>query len=594
MMSTVNLVNLVDKYKDSNYIETLGPLLLATILKNNTNHNIKFIDFQHEDKSINYNKKNDFDTEMERLYTFVMANSPDLVSFYTMCGNYHLCIAVAKLIKERCPNVKVVFGGPQATLTAHDTIKTIEWIDAIGIGEGENTIVEIVEGLLNDRDLSQVKGIVFKKNGEVIDTGMPDLIEDLDNLPFIDYSFLKMDNIDVVNIDVGRGCPFNCTFCSTKIFWKRKFRLKSPKRIIEEIKLVKEKYNINYFALTHDLFTANKRKIMKFCQMLISENLNISWSCSSRVDTLDEEMVENMRLAGCSAIFLGIETGSPRMQKIINKNLNVNKVIPLVKLLKNNGIDYKLSFIYGFPEETIEDINLTLNLINQLLKNKLVMFNSIEFHELTFFPGSELTQKYSTDFVITDKINTTMVNKPQLPLYLEEIIENNKIMFSHYYDFQHENKDEIDGLNRFILLVYMRTLPKFKLTYKLLMEYFNDDLFRLFTSYKEQEAYVLKEIFFHERDEIRNVVTESIESIKRFIDKSNFGSIDFVIKEIARFEYDITRFLFLSEVEEQRVSYPIDVYTAVKCGTLEGINESITVQFKRLSRNNINVAKVYC
>lgn len=263
-MARVKFVNLTDSYGSKSFkIDSLGILSLATVLKEKSNHLISIIDFQHENIYDRYQPADDFSGEVVKITNMIMTDQPSIVSFYTMCNNYHLSIAVAQNIK-RVSAYKDYFGGPQATLTAEDTIKAVECIDVISLGEGEHTITKLVESLILDYRLDDIPGIVFKDKNNIINNGMPELEKNLDLLPFLDYTFFDMSKIKTVNIDAGRGCPFSCTFCSTKSFWKRKFRLKSPKRIVEEMEYVYERYGINKFAMTHDLFTANRKKYWNF------------------------------------------------------------------------------------------------------------------------------------------------------------------------------------------------------------------------------------------------------------------------------------------------------------------------------------------
>ena len=161
-----------------------------------------------------------------------------------------------------------------------------------------------------------------------------------------------------LNIETGRGCPYNCTFCSTKTFWNRKVRLKSIDRLINEIKYYDNNYSINNFGFIHDLFTARKQHIMEFCKKLVDLRLNINWTCDTRADTLDEEIVKLMAKAGCNRITLGVETGSDRMQQIINKNLTISKIKETIKLLDKYNIKMKICVMYGFPEEEERDLLL--------------------------------------------------------------------------------------------------------------------------------------------------------------------------------------------------------------------------------------------
>lgn len=127
-----------------------------------------------------------------------------------------------------------------------------------------------------------------------------------------------------ISIEGGRGCPFNCSFCSTSGFWGRKYRIKPVDDLIYEMKKLNKIYKFKFFNIQHDLFTANRKAIVAFCNKIIDERLNLSWGCSSRVDVLDYDLIELMAKANCKSMFLGIETGSKRMQKILNKNLNID------------------------------------------------------------------------------------------------------------------------------------------------------------------------------------------------------------------------------------------------------------------------------
>ena len=219
-----------------------------------------------------------------------------------------------------------------------------------------------------------------------------DKLIDLDTLPYINFDLIPYANkIESFPLDVGRGCPYNCKYCSTKSFWKRTYRLKSSSRIILEIKDIMQKYNVNRFEFQHDLFTADKHRIIHFCDSLMNEKIDIKWSCSCRIDTLDKEMIEKMSLAGCDSIFLGIETGSQYMQKVINKNLNLANIWNIITLLQQYNFKIKVSFIYGFPEEKQDDIRMTLAVIKRLLEHKVI---DITIGYITFLPSTQYYDEY--------------------------------------------------------------------------------------------------------------------------------------------------------------------------------------------------------
>src|SRR5262249_53496405 len=160
-------------------------------------------------------------------------------------------------------------------------------------------------------------------------------------------------------LELGRGCPFSCTFCSTNDFFRRRFRLKSPAHMIAEMRRVKETYGISSFELVHDMFTVDRKRVVDFCEALIESGEQFTWGCSARTDCIDEELIALMAKAGCRGIFFGIETGSRRMQKIIDKGLELNDSPERVRSCDKFKINTAVSFVAGFPEETLTDLRDT-------------------------------------------------------------------------------------------------------------------------------------------------------------------------------------------------------------------------------------------
>src|SRR5205809_1059956 len=127
---------------------------------------------------------------------------------------------------------------------------------------------------------------------------------------------------DTAALELGRGCPFACTFCSTNDFFRRNFRLRSPNRMLQDMRVIASTYAIRDFELVHDMFTVDRRRVAAFCEAMITSREEFTWSCSARTDCIDEELLELMARAGCRGIFFGVESGSERMQKIIDKHLD--------------------------------------------------------------------------------------------------------------------------------------------------------------------------------------------------------------------------------------------------------------------------------
>src|SRR5262249_1960902 len=160
-------------------------------------------------------------------------------------------------------------------------------------------------------------------------------------------------------VELGRGCPFACTLCSTNDFFRRRFRLKSPARMIADMRRVKETYGITSFELVHDMFTVDRKRVEAFCDALLEGKEEFTWGCSARTDCVDEDLIALMARAGCRGIFFGIETGSSRMQKIIHKSLELNDSAERVRSCDKFKINTAVSLMAGFPEETMDALPAT-------------------------------------------------------------------------------------------------------------------------------------------------------------------------------------------------------------------------------------------
>lgn len=341
----------------------------------------------------------DFQNFVDIIAGEILDKGAKIVSFYTRCDAYHIMIKLAEQLKNRS-EVTVVFGGPQADIVAQETLKAFPCVDYICQGEGETTIVPFFTSLLRGVPDLSVVGLVYRNGGCVIQNPRPMLLQDLDTLPEIDYSIIGMSGSHADTqrfpIDVGRGCPFGCSYCSTNTFWGRKFRLKSPERICKEVENLYKLYGISDFSFAHDMFTFDRKRVYEVCRLLKNLDFSVNWSCSARVDCIDNELIDCMVDAGMNSIYIGVETGSKRMQKLIHKNLNLDLLLPRLRYLQSKGIHTTVSFIFGFPEETREDLSQTLSLIGEIAKLDAVV---IQTHLCTFLPGTELSVRYGSQMV---------------------------------------------------------------------------------------------------------------------------------------------------------------------------------------------------
>ena len=286
----------------------------------------------------------------------------DFFGFSTVCSSYPVTLRIAGEVKRAHGKSMVVLGGPQASVVDVSTMRAFPFIDLVVRGEAEHTLPELVDALATDRSLATIPGITFRRNedGEIVRTQAAPLVSDLDALPFPAFHlFPDVRFCRHFPLELGRGCPFACTFCSTNDFFRRSFRLKSPAQMIADMRRVKQTYGVNSFELVHDMFTVDRKRVVAFCEALLESKEEFYWGCSARTDCVDEELIALMSKAGCRGIFFGIETGSKRMQKIIDKGLELNDSAERVRSCDKFKINTAVSLMAGFPDETMDDLRDT-------------------------------------------------------------------------------------------------------------------------------------------------------------------------------------------------------------------------------------------
>jgi radical SAM superfamily enzyme YgiQ (UPF0313 family) len=289
----------------------------------------------------------------------------DFFGFSTVCSSYPVTLRIAAEVKRAHPQSTVVLGGPQASVVDVSTLRAYPSIDLVVRGEAEQTLPALVDALAGHSSLAAVPGITFRQHKEIVRNPAAPLVADLDALPFPAFHlFPDVRHCRHFPLELGRGCPFSCTFCSTNDFFRRNFRLKSPAQMIADMRRIRQTYGINSFELVHDMFTVDRKRVVAFCEALLESKRKdpedaFIWGCSARTDCVDEELIELMSKAGCRGIFFGIETGSKRMQKIIDKGLELNDSAERVRSCDKFKINTAVSLMAGFPDETMNDLRDT-------------------------------------------------------------------------------------------------------------------------------------------------------------------------------------------------------------------------------------------
>jgi hypothetical protein len=293
----------------------------------------------------------------------IAAFDADVYGFGSICSGYPMTLRVARSIKALRPESMILLGGPQASVVAERTLAAFPFVNFILRGEAERSLPDLLEELAGGRRFQTVPGLTYRSVFGVQRNADAPVVMDLDSLPFPAYHLTgELRESQVASLELGRGCPFACTFCSTNDFFRRKYRLRSPERVLEDMCAIESEYGIRRFQLNHDMFTVDAKRVREFCRFMIDSRKGYRWNCSARTDCVDEELINLMAEAGCREIFFGVETGSDRMQKVIDKHLDTKRAHEIIDLTDRAGVGSTISLIAGFHEETWEDLCQTLEM----------------------------------------------------------------------------------------------------------------------------------------------------------------------------------------------------------------------------------------
>lgn len=297
----------------------------------------------------------------EHVVDTILAEDDDFVGLMTDADSLHHTVILAERVKARRPDVQVCLGGPASSPMASLLLETFPFLDYVVRSEGEETFVELIEYLKGKRKADGILGLTWRDGERVVHNPERHLEDDLDRIPIPAFDAYDMMAGAALYLDVGRGCPFKCAFCATAPFWKRRYRMKSIERIVEEAVLVRDVYKRNQVNFSHDIFTCDRAWTLEFCQYLIDNPLHMEWTCSTRTDIITPDVLEKLAEAGCVEIYYGIETGSQELQETIDKGLDLEWSRKIVAKTREVGIRPVTGFILGYPFETQQTLGDTLN-----------------------------------------------------------------------------------------------------------------------------------------------------------------------------------------------------------------------------------------
>jgi len=332
------------------------------------------------------------ETLYERVAAALLADGPDAIGFTTLGCSFLFVAGVGRVIERYAPGLPLLLGGPHATMLARPILAHYPQFDVVVRHEADFTFPDVLDRL-EKRDFTGVPGVTWRTAAGIRETQGSPRVDDLDALPMLDYDLYPVADLglDLMRVEAGRGCPFACYFCSTATFFQRRYRLKSPGRLVTELDTLRDRYGPQEFKLDHDLFTVNRHKVRDFCEAVAGHGHR--WRVSARADCVDEELLTQMAEAGCVGLYLGVETGSRRMQKLVAKRLDLELVEPVLDVCERLGIETTASFITGYPEEQPADQDDTLAMLGGCFTRPAGTCIP-QLHILTPEPGTALFERF--------------------------------------------------------------------------------------------------------------------------------------------------------------------------------------------------------
>jgi len=316
---------------------------------------------------------------------------PQLVGVGCVTMNYPLAARMLKVCKSFDSDIFTVIGGPHVSFTLNETLLRAPWIDAIAIGEGERTLVELVKTVAEGNDIGNVAGIAFADGERVVKTEPRSLIEKLDQLPLPARHLLPLARYRALGVPctiiTSRGCPYGCIFCSAHHMFGRKVRFRSPGLVVDEIEMLHRDFGFPQINIVDDTFTANRDHARQVCEEILRRNLKIKWSAYARADNMTDELVVLMKRAGCNLVLFGVESADENILKTIRKGLTPEDVRRGVKVATDAGLKVFTSYIIGLPGESPETIRRSMAFADDIGNTYGAEY---AFHVLAPLPGTEL------------------------------------------------------------------------------------------------------------------------------------------------------------------------------------------------------------
>jgi radical SAM superfamily enzyme YgiQ (UPF0313 family) len=461
----------------------LGTILLSTILKNKGYNSKTFIeDISEPDWK-----------ELEKA---------DVIGISSITSTAPRAFQLAE--KFRSKGIPIIMGGPHSTFLPEESLRHSDFVIR---GEGEDTILELIEHFESGKSLKEIQGLSYREGDVIIHNPDRPLIRDLDSGPIPDLNVVhNWQKRTVIPIATSRGCPFGCKFCSVIQMFGRKYRFKSIDRVIHEIKTVASRKNTHIFFID-DNFAANKERTKKLLRKMIAEDIHIEWSAQVRTDVVrDTELIDLMTQTGCFTVFVGFESINPQTLALYNKQQKLEDIVNSIKILKKASINIHGMFVFGGDTDDVDTIRSTQKFAKRL------GINSVQFLMLTPLPGTpvfkDLMQQNRLIHTDWDKYDAHhAVFEPKLMTPFELHTETLKAM-AGFYSWGTILKNLMKGniFYSYVSLYGKRSLKKIKAPSKKYLT----DLKSLIRAQFDKKTDKLSEYLVTKKEAIINIIFKNI------------------------------------------------------------------------------------
>jgi len=418
----------------------LGLAYIASVLER-VGYSVKIVDMSPI--GINY-------SDLAKIFDRIR---PQIVGISFMTSQFCEALKASKVAKCANPAIPVIVGGPHVSALPEEVLSN-DSIDFVVIGEGEDTMVELVSELLNDtREFGEIAGIAYKegKTNRIVKTPSRKFIKDLDSIPFPAWHLLPVEKYSItgigtdtsalgLNILSSRGCPNHCIFCDSHTVFGRCFRGRSAKNIFDEIIYLRDKYKISQFDFADDTMTISRERLYEFCALLLGEGPCIRWMCNARVNTVDLEMLDLMKKAGCARVDFGVESCVESVLRVIKKGITLEQVRSAHKLANQLGLKTTSFFMVGNIGEDLDSVKKSIEMASEFAEN-------ISVSVATPFPGTELYRiaKSNRWIRITDwsrYVTSPTYSPGYRPVMVTDKMGQDEILEAYFYAYSRMVKNK--------------------------------------------------------------------------------------------------------------------------------------------------------